>query len=314
MTGYVYKVEIAGKYYIGKTTSKFEGRVKTHINHAFEQQSNTKIGQALRTLSKNEAYNSFSIIEEITEENYDSLEKSLCARENYWMGKYNSVFPNGYNMVKSFPCKKRNVRTQPPREKVMREVFCVETGKHYKSLTDAANEYGITISSIFHCLKGKTNTAGGQHWRYADGEYHQCNRPEGRKNGKSQSKQVICKETGIIYPSGGEAQRQTGIISTSILKCANGKMISAGGYKWGFIVDGKPVYKERLDHNKARIMCLETGEIFPSISECARSLGDNNCGTLQSTIKYGCKHKGKTYVKVDSHDNPVPSSYKNEKV
>lgn len=314
MKGFVYKSEVANKVYVGKTITKLEARIKTHINHAFEQNSKTLICQALRTLDKESAYNSFSVLEVIEEDTYEKLEERLCERENFWMDKLNSIFPNGYNVNRSFPCKKRVVKTQPPREKVMRAVVCLDTGESFKSMADAAKSVGVDISAVYHCLKGINNTAGGKHWRYADGEYHECTRPEGCKNRASQSKPVMCKETGIRYPSAGEAARQTGISSPSILKCAHGEVISASGFKWGFIVNGEPVYKVRHDRNKQRIMCLETGEIFDSISDCARSLGDKDAGTLQSTIKLGCRHKGKTYVKIDFNGNPVPSSWKHEKV
>lgn len=299
MVGYVYKAVVAGKVYIGKTTSKLDSRIKTHLNHAFEQNLNMKISQALRTLSKEDAYNAFSVVEEISCDTYEKLEERLCDRENYWMNYYNSFYPNGYNVNKSFPSKKRSVKTQPPREKVMREVICVETGEHFKSMTDAAKSVNIDVSAVYHCLKGVNNRAGGKHWRYADGEHHECHRPEGGKNKKSQSKPVMCKETGIVYPSTGEAERQTGICRTSIAKCANGKMITAEGFHWGYIVDGEPVFHEVKDKNRCRIKCIETGQIFNSIAECARSLGEEKSGTLQSTIKYGCKHKGLTYIKID---------------
>lgn len=37
------------------------------------------------------------------------------------------------------------------------------------------------------------------------------------------------------YPSGAEAERQTGICNSHILECCNGKRKSAGGYLWMFI-------------------------------------------------------------------------------
>ena len=314
MVGVVYKAVVADKVYIGKTTSKFESRVKTHINHAFKQGYKMKISEALRTLTIEEAFKCFEIVETIEADDYETLERKLCERENYWMEHLNAIYPNGYNIAKSSPSKKHSVTTQPPRKSVMREVICVETNETFKSMTDAARRVGVNISAIYHCLKGKTNTAGNKHWRYTDGEYHECTRPEGRRNKKSQSKPVMCKETGVVYPSCGEASRQTGIIQSSIAKCANGKMITAGGYKWGFVIDGSPVFHEIQDKNKCRIMCLETGEIFESIAECARSLGDKGPGTLKTTIDFGCRHKGRTYVKVDLEGNPVPSPAKAGKV
>jgi hypothetical protein len=298
MKGFVYKAVVADKIYIGKTTGSFEGRVKTHINHAFVQRLDTKIAQALRTLKREEATSAFSIIEEIEHPTYDELEKVLCERENFYMRTLDTIFPNGYNVAKSYPSKRRVVKTQPPRESVMRKVICLETGKTFRSMAEASRFANVDISSVYHCLKGVNNTSGGYHWMYADGEYHKCERPEGGRNKKSQSKPVMCKETKAVYPSIGEASRQTGICSSNIAKCANGRVVSAGGFKWGFVVDGKPVFKEREDRNKSRIKCLETGEVFESMTACARSLGEKNAGTLRTTIECGCKHKGRTYVRI----------------
>lgn len=46
------------------------------------------------------------------------------------------------------------------------------------------------------------------------------------------SKPVLCVETGELYPSMTEASRQTGIDDSSISKCLNGKLKSAGGLHW----------------------------------------------------------------------------------
>lgn len=43
---------------------------------------------------------------------------------------------------------------------------------------------------------------------------------------------VLCIDTGIVYPSMCEAERQTGIHHQSISACCNGKRKSAGGYHW----------------------------------------------------------------------------------
>lgn len=314
MKGFIYKGVVANKVYIGKTTNSLDARIKTHLNHAFRSGGKMHFTEALRSLSEEDAYNAFSLVEVVEGDDYDDLESKLCERENYWMGYYNSFYPNGYNVYRSSPQKKRVVRTQPPRESVMREVICVETGQHYRSMSEAARFVGVNVSAVYHCLMGVNNTAGGMHWRYADGEYHECTRPEGRKNRASQSKPVMCLETGITYPSTGEAERQTGIGRSDIAKCATGRSLQAGGYKWGYVIDGNPVFIERANRNQTRIMCLETGEVFESISACARSLGEDKPGTLQSTIKFGCKHRGKTYVKIDRDGNPVPSLSKDRKV
>ena len=57
----------------------------------------------------------------------------------------------------------------------------------------------------------------------------------GAKNGRKRSKPVRCIETGIIYPSCIEAERQTGIHNANISHCCNGKLKRAGGYHWEFV-------------------------------------------------------------------------------
>ena len=57
------------------------------------------------------------------------------------------------------------------------------------------------------------------------------------KNGKFDKvmHQVRCVETGIIYPSIREANRQTNISFSQISGCCNGKQKTAGGYHWEYV-------------------------------------------------------------------------------
>lgn len=54
-------------------------------------------------------------------------------------------------------------------ERAKRPVLCVETGKIYESLTEAAKDVGRCISAIAQVLSGKSHVCAGYHWRYADG-------------------------------------------------------------------------------------------------------------------------------------------------
>ena len=49
------------------------------------------------------------------------------------------------------------------------------------------------------------------------------------------SKFVLCIETGKIYGSTHEAERELGIKQSSISLCCNGKYKSAGGYTWKYV-------------------------------------------------------------------------------
>lgn len=44
-------------------------------------------------------------------------------------------------------------------------VKCIETGKTYLTISEAAKEYYIAHSAIIKAIKGENRTAGGVHWR-----------------------------------------------------------------------------------------------------------------------------------------------------
>ena len=48
-------------------------------------------------------------------------------------------------------------------------------------------------------------------------------------------KGVVCVDTGIVYPSTREAERQTGADHGDISKCCKGKKRIAGGYAWQYV-------------------------------------------------------------------------------
>lgn len=49
-------------------------------------------------------------------------------------------------------------------------VGCIETGVVYGSMKAAAQDVGVSTSSICYCCKGRSRAAGGFHWEYADKE------------------------------------------------------------------------------------------------------------------------------------------------
>lgn len=43
-------------------------------------------------------------------------------------------------------------------------VLCIDTGFIYASLTDAAEDVGVTVTALSSCLRGKTNSCKGMSW------------------------------------------------------------------------------------------------------------------------------------------------------
>lgn len=78
---------------------------------------------------------------------------------------------------------------------------------------------------------------------WATGEEN-CNMPlhkerlkESRGNKKTITRKILCLETGIVYESMMEAERQTGISHNSIWKALHGERQTAGGYHWCYVDD-----------------------------------------------------------------------------
>lgn len=55
---------------------------------------------------------------------------------------------------------------------------------------------------------------------------------ENKNNG--QSKQVMCVETGVVYPSAHEAERCTGVDHRRINECCRGKRKTSQGFHWKY--------------------------------------------------------------------------------
>lgn len=55
-----------------------------------------------------------------------------------------------------------------------------------------------------------------------------------RINHPTMSKKVLCVETGVVYPSTRDAERETGIHNGNISYCCNGHRKTAGKFHWQF--------------------------------------------------------------------------------
>ena len=70
--------------------------------------------------------------------------------------------------------KSANINYGTRNEKVSRRnskaIYCEELQRVFKSITAASKELGINLGDISSCCKGKLKSAGGYHWRYADGQ------------------------------------------------------------------------------------------------------------------------------------------------
>lgn len=80
----------------------------------------------------------------------------------------------------------------------MNEIYCVETGKTFKSSICASKETGIEASTIRRACAGERRTAGGYHWRKGSADlFHQIT-----SNKESLAKKLVYRESYSCYNGG----------------------------------------------------------------------------------------------------------------
>lgn len=131
-------------------------------------------------------------------------------------------------------------RTQEQIEKIKKShakfhvpVFCVETGKTYKSIIDASRECGISRGCISLALNGNRISAGGYHWVSPGRSEIDISAVLNKKSRNDAIRmRVVCVETGVSYQSCTAAQKATGAYSIS--RCCKNPGYTSGGFHWRY--------------------------------------------------------------------------------
>lgn len=152
-----------------------------------------------------------------------------------------------------------------------RKVVCVETKIIYNSLKEAADTNNILSTNILSCCKNTRRTCGGYHWMYLEDYNADVKiKPHARKS------RVMCVETGKTYSSIREAANLDKKVASAISDCCRGLKNDVNGQHWKYADDSK-----KISSKKKKVMCVETGKYYESISEAAR---ENNQGRNKITM------------------------------
>ena len=158
-----------------------------------------------------------------------------------------------------------------------RPVVCVETGKVYGSMKEAADDTGVNPGNLSRAVRGLLPTAGGFHWvAYIEERPEPINRKH--------TQPVICVETGEIYNSLKEAGEKTGINYTNISSVLRGKHKTAGGFHWERYEPPAPSERPQRDTigrmrlpkrktNAKPVRCVETDTVYESAAAAERATG-----------------------------------------
>lgn len=164
-------------------------------------------------------------------------------------------------------------------------IVCLETGKQFNSVENAANAIGVSSGFISRQIKAGKPIKG-FHYYYA-GEMLP---DEYRQKIRNQKKTAVrCLETGKMYESIADASRDTGINHNSIRSVARGDRHKAGGYTWEY-VNPAPDKRDNRGCNQPtakKVRCAETGNQFVSLSDAARAVGLRNGNSIRRAIDRG---------------------------
>lgn len=286
MIGYIYSFKSpSGKYYIG-ITNDIRRRIAEHKR--LSKTVNRKFYIAIRKYG----FDNFEIevLEKIRDKNIDRLYEKLNKLEEYYIAKYDSFY-NGYNLtlggdgtkgasgeLNPFYGKKHSKESK---EKMRNSHKGKKlSDEHKKKISDNS----ARLKQTPEMLKKQKQT------KIERGTY----------------KKVICLETNKIYDNITDCALDMNISRKCVSDVCNGKRMTASGYKFRFIMDGKVVETNRVNLVKKKVVCNETGQVFDSVREASLFIGAKEQHI--SAILNGRQKTTKGYsFSYYSHDNTVPS-------
>ena len=269
----IYKITnlINGKIYIGETTRSFNKRWNEHKSQSFNKGHGYYYH--LHCAIRKYGLNNFST--EILEECEDNLR---FEREHYYILKFNSLDPNGYNYLAS-----GEGSVKVPIEKIVElweEGFmCKEIGQklnlHYQTVSEHLKNYGITQEEIME-RKGEFTR---QRCSYAVCQYD--------LNGN------FIKE----YPSSSSTEFQQSAIS----QVCQQKQFSAYGFLWKYKDDPRSInewvtklkMKKDAGRPKKKVLQYDLNmnliAEYDSAKDAALAMGKTNRSNLCRAAREGKK-------------------------
>ncbi len=131
--------------------------------------------------------------------------------------------------------KKKNGKTKSGNNPRARKIVCLNTDEVFNCIRDASKEYFISESNITKCLDRKQNYSGihpitkeKMVWLYYEDYITKTEQQLNSILNFSAFKKIKCINTGEIFNSAFEASNKYNIEISSIRKCCNNKLKSAG--------------------------------------------------------------------------------------
>lgn len=114
---------------------------------------------------------------------------------------------------------------------------------------------------------------------------------------KHHNRSVVCRETGENFHSVADAAEWCRVSENTIYRSINDGY-SAGGYHWDYEHVGGDVVASKCKPSRAKgVLCIETGDVFGSITEAANAYGVSQ-GYMSDCVSHGKALKGRLHFRL----------------
>lgn len=163
-------------------------------------------------------------------------------------------------------------------------VVCYETGEVFESLAAAGRSVGVKANTVASAIR-KAGTAGGYHW-YFEGQ-EKPSAEDLKRPSQSQTRAVMCWETGEAFPSVRDAAEAVGINSSTAIRFAIKNKTMSGGFHWRYADEPKPFASDFKQPRPAprAVVCIETGKVYPSAKAVAEAIGLKSEAGIYTAIR-----------------------------
>ena len=299
MKGYIYIITnlINNKQYIGQTTTTIPIRYNAHIRDAKYNNTNMIVHKAMRKYG----IDNFDVkeIQCIDADLECDLREQLNELEIYYIQKYNTLTPNGYNMTKG-----GNQFREYDKIKVDEYDLYGNYIQTHDSIINAARSVNSNYScAIEKCCKGISKFAFKKIWRFNGDRLDKYELPDieiASRDYKIVAVDQYDLDGNYItsYNSIADAikslNKEVSLNASHISECCNGKIRSVYGFIWRYKGDPLGDYKDnrtvsisKYDKNGVFI------ESYDTFKDACLSVGKYN-DTVSGNIRRCCKGERKT--------------------
>lgn len=254
----IYKMTntVTGKIYIGQTINSLSVRRRGHKSDGNGKYKDKEIYVDARLAGWDNIV--FETIEWVDDPN------KLDEREAYWIKHFDTTNPTvGYNIYEG---------GQGENYSGSKAVRCLTNGKEYVSVTQAAKDTGLSLTKIAACCRGTRYSTGKMRFEYINEKAKSSAEPRF-------SVRLRNYHTGELYNSILEACSILGFKTETVsYNIRNYKYYEKDGVLITSLDFEESDLREFKNHkpNSKSVMRLDTGEIFKSISDAAKSIGKHD--------------------------------------